>query len=95
MHIVQATYRDGVFAPDGTVPFTEGAKVTLQVQISVLANHPEEQAAAISMDPWTDSDEDGAPFDLPMPSDGRSVLCDAEPVPLPDPPIFREPSTVE
>ena len=95
MHIVQATYRDGVFSPDTAVPFTEGAKVTLQVQSVASADCPPEDATRISADPLIDTDEIGAPCDLPMPGEGSNVPCEVQPVPLPDPPLLRNPTTIE
>jgi predicted DNA-binding antitoxin AbrB/MazE fold protein len=91
MQIIPATYQNGVFAPEGSIQLKEGTRVTLKVVVaeSTAATTTGDRASPLPDEPL-ESQEQGAPFDLPMPPGGTKVKA-REGMPLwPDPPLVIE-----
>jgi hypothetical protein len=91
MQTVHATFRDGVFAPDQMVAINEGTRVTLRVQPMIDSS----ESGSLPVEPIIEPEDQGAPFDLPMPLGGTRVAFRDGLALLPDPPLFYGLSTTE
>jgi hypothetical protein len=74
MPTIFAVWKDGVFKPDGLIDLADGSRVEMQVTAIVAPATTPTQGAILPLpDPPFESEACPAPFDLPMPADGRTV----------------------
>jgi hypothetical protein len=78
MQTIEATYRNGVFAPKCPLTIPEGTRVVLHVDLE-LSSGPFLPDALLLFDDPSDLPE------LPMPPNGQSVVATAGELLLPDP----------
>jgi hypothetical protein len=91
MSTVQAVFQNGVFTPEAAVNLEEGTRVLLRVEAvkaPTTASHV--TPSPFLPDPPLEAEDQLAPYDLPMPTNGVKVKARDVKERLPDPPVLVE-----
>jgi hypothetical protein len=86
VNTIAAIFRNGVFAPDGHVDLTDGARVMLHVEVAPTSAPIRPRSLQPAPDEAWEAEEQPAPCDLPM-GPGITVSARGGPTVLPDPPL--------
>lgn len=91
MEVITATFQNGIFTPEQNVNLADGAKVTLRIEpASNSSGSAGGKFSPLIPDEPFESEEQSAPYDLPMPENGHKIEAIAGIELLPDPPIIFE-----